>query len=183
MRHFIISPFCRFFKWILLLIILVVTAGCNDRIDMAVQKMEAIHKEPVLPIDPPPNIVQVENFNYRANNLRSPFMPPSLVNAQNLPVSNQGVKPDPSRTKQPLEDYELSELVFRGIVVSPDGERYGLIQRPDGTIANAQVGDYIGTNEGRIVEITPTQINLIKIVPDGRVGYIEQPESLVSPAG
>ena len=29
-------------------------------------------------------------------------------------------------------------------------------------------------NDGRIVEITPTQINLVKIIPDSRVGYVEK---------
>jgi type IV pilus assembly protein PilP len=38
----------------------------------------------------------------------------------------------------------------------------------------------MGKNDGRIAEITPTQINLIEIVPDSRVGYVEKPASLVA---
>ena len=92
-----------------------------------------------------------------------------------------GVRPDINRIKEPLEQYELSQLVFRGVVISPEGQRYALIQRPDGSVASVKVGDYLGLNDGRIVEITPTQVNLIEIVPDSRAGFVEKPQSLVSP--
>ena len=38
----------------------------------------------------------------------------------------------------------------------------------------------MGKNEGRIAEITPTQINLIEIIPDSRVGYVEKANSIVA---
>jgi type IV pilus assembly protein PilP len=92
-----------------------------------------------------------------------------------------GIRPDINRIKQPLEQYEIAQLTFRGVVVSPEGQEYALVQRPDGSVASVKVGDYLGLNDGRIVEITPTQINLIEIVPDSRTGFIERPQSLVSP--
>mgnify|MGYP003483729953 CR=1 FL=1 len=61
------------------------------------------------------------------------------------------------------------------------GQQYALVQRPDGSVASVRVGNYLGLNDGRIVEITPTQINLIEIVPDSRAGFVEKPQSLVSP--
>lgn len=165
------------------LLSIVTLSGCSDRIRDAEEQMQEIRNSTAQPIAPPPKTELVEDFIYSANNLRSPFMPPSLLNAQNAPVSNEGVRPDVTRQKEPLEAFELSELVFRGQVISPEGQQYGLVQRPDGTISSVKVGDYMGVNDGRIVEITPTQINLIEIVPDSRAGFIEKPESLVSPAG
>lgn len=166
-----------------LMLIAVLSGGCSDRIGNAEQKMQEIRDQPAQPIQPPPQSVLVDDFIYSANKLRSPFMPPSLLNMRNMAVTNQSVRPDPTRVKQPLEQYPLSELSFRGSVVSVEGQQYGLVQRPDGSIARVKVGDYLGVNDGRIVEITSTQINLIEIVPDGRRGFIEKPESLVSPAG
>lgn len=64
--------------------------------------------------------------------------------------------------------------------MSQSGELYGLVQRPDDNIASVRVGNYIDKNDGRIAEITTTQINLIEIVPDSRVGYVEKPASLVA---
>lgn len=165
-----------------LVLSLTVLTGCSDRIGKAEEQMQEIRNAPAKPVEPPPAAEKVEDFVYSANNLRSPFMPPSLVNAQPTTTLSNGVRPDPTREKQPLEQFELSELVYRGLVVSPEGEQYGLVQRPDGSIASVKVGDYLGVNDGRIVEITPTQINLIEIVPDSRSGFIEKPASLVSPA-
>ncbi|MDO5767878.1 MAG: pilus assembly protein PilP [Psychrobacter sp.] len=167
--------------WSILLSTTVLT-GCSDRIGKAEQQMAEIRNAPAQPIKPPPPIEKVEDFVYSANTLRSPFVPPSLVNVQPSTVTNNGVRPDLTREKEPLEQIELSELIFRGLVISPEGEQYGLVQRPDGSIASVKVGDYLGVNDGRIVEITPTQINLIEIVPDSRSGFIEKPASLVSPA-
>ncbi len=155
--------------------------GCTDRIGMAGQAMNEIRNSPSQPIEPPPKAEIVEDFVYSATLLRSPFLPPSLVNVQSATASTDGVRPDITRTKEPLEQYEIAQLTFRGMVISPEGQQYALVQRPDGSVASVKVGDYLGLNDGRIVEITPTQINLIEIVPDSRAGFIERPQSLVSP--
>ena len=155
--------------------------GCTDRIGMAEQAMADIRNQPAQPIEPPPKAELVEDFVYSASTKRSPFLPPSLVNVQGPATSIDGVRPDINRVKEPLEQYELSQLVFRGVVISPEGQQYALVQRPDGSVASVRVGNYLGLNDGRIVEITPTQINLIEIVPDSRAGFVEKPQSLVSP--
>ncbi|WP_201586639.1 pilus assembly protein PilP [Psychrobacter jeotgali] len=157
------------------------TTGCSDRIGMAEQSMNEIRNEQAQPIEPPPQAELIEDFVYSASLLRSPFLPPSLVNVQNTQTSIDGVRPDITRAKDALEQYELAQLTFRGMVISPEGLQYALIQRPDGSVASITVGDYLGLNDGRVVEITPTQINLIEIVPDSRAGFIERPQSLVSP--
>ncbi len=158
-----------------------VTSGCADRIAVAERDMTDIRNSKSQPIEPPPTPKLVEDFVYSANKERSPFMPPSLLNQQVVNQDDNGVKPDLTREKEPLEDYELSELTYRGVIVAPSGEEFGLVQRPDGIVTNVKIGDYIGANDGRIVEITPTQINLIQIVPDSSSGFVEKPESLVSP--
>ena len=156
-------------------------SGCTDRIGMAEQAMTDIRNQPAQQIEPPPKAELVEDFVYSASTQRSPFLPPSLVNVQGPTTSIDGVRPDITRVKEPLEQYELSQLVFRGVVISPEGQQYALVQRPDGSVASVRVGNYLGLNDGRIVEITPTQINLIEIVPDSRAGFVEKPQSLVSP--
>ncbi len=155
--------------------------GCTDRIGMAGQAMDEIRNSSSQPIEPPPKAELVEDFVYSASLIRSPFLPPSLVNVQGPTTSTDGIRPDITRTKEPLEQYEIAQLTFRGVLISPEGQQYALVQRPDGSVASVKVGDYLGLNDGRIVEITPTQINLIEIVPDSRAGFIERPQSLVSP--
>ncbi len=41
-----------------------------------------------------------------------------------------------------------------------------------------QPGNYLGQNDGNVLAITASKINLIEIVPDGLGGYIERPASL-----
>ncbi len=157
--------------------------GCEDRVGLAEQKMQEIRQQTARPVTPPPVPQMVEEFTYSAQKMRSPFMPPSLMIQANQVAQIQGVQPDVTRLKEPLEAFELSELIYKGTVVSTSGELYGLIQRPDGSVASVKTGNYMGKHHGRIVEITPSQINLIEIVPDSRVGYVEKPNSIVSPAG
>lgn len=167
------------------IILLAMTAfilnGCTDRIGMAEQAMADIRASTAQPIEPPPKALLVDDFVYSASSLRSPFLPPSLVHVQGPTTAIDGVRPDINRIKEPLEQYEIAQLTFRGMVISPEGQQYALVQRPDGSVASVTVGNYLGLNDGRIVEITPTQINLIEIVPDSRAGFIERPQSLVSP--
>jgi type IV pilus assembly protein PilP len=162
-------------------VVALLLTACNDRVGLAQQALEQIREQSAQPIEPPPTTELIEDFVYSANNLRSPFLPPSLVNIQTPTASLDGVRPDITRSKEALEQYEISQLTFRGMVVSSKGQQYALIQRPDGSIASAKVGDYLGLNDGRIVEITATQVNLIEIVPDSRVGFVESPQSLIAP--
>ncbi|WP_300313040.1 pilus assembly protein PilP [uncultured Psychrobacter sp.] len=156
-------------------------SGCADRIGLAEQAMQDIRAGQEPEVELASVVSLVEDFVYSASSLRSPFLPPSLVNMQGPTTAIDGIRPDINRIKQPLEQYEIAQLTFRGVVVSPEGQEYALVQRPDGSVASVKVGDYLGLNDGRIVEITPTQINLIEIVPDSRAGFIERPQSLVSP--
>ena len=51
---------------------------------------------------------------------------------------------------------------------------YGLVQTSDGLIHRVIPGNYMGQNDGRITEITDSEINLVEIISDGIGGYIER---------
>lgn len=152
--------------------------GCDSRIDAVNQQMANIRNEQPLPIEPAPVFTPVPSFNYSAQQLRSPFLPSSLANELKI-MSGKRVYPNFSRQSQPLESYPLESLTLKGSMKGNTGQIVGLIQTPDGEIERVQRGNYMGMNQGRIIEITPTRIDLLEIVPDGRDGYIERPRSLV----
>ncbi|AWL27775.1 pilus assembly protein PilP [Acinetobacter defluvii] len=152
--------------------------GCDSRIDAVNQQMAAIRSQPPLPIEPAPTFDPVPSFNYSAQQLRSPFLPSSLANELKI-MSGKRVYPNFSRQPQPLESYALETLSFKGSMKSNNGKIVGLIQTPDKEVERVQTGNYLGMNQGRIISITPTRIDLLEIVPDGRDGYIERPRSLV----
>lgn len=153
--------------------------GCTDRLSSAEEKMAEIRNSPAAPVQPPPVPEVVEAFTYGASSARSPFLPPSLMNVQLQLPQVSDVRPDPTRQKQALESYELSALIYRGIIIAPNGVPHGLIERPDGIIDSVKEGDYIGTYDGQITKISPDKIKLDEIVPDARVGYVIKTQDLV----
>ena len=50
--------------------------------------------------------------------------------------------------------------------------------RGAGGIHRLQVGDYLGRNEGRVVTISESQIEVVEIVPDGAGAWLERPRTL-----
>ena len=47
--------------------------GCDSRIDAVNQEMANIRNQPPLPIEPAPDFMPVETFNYAAHQIKSPF--------------------------------------------------------------------------------------------------------------
>lgn len=157
-------------------------AGCDSRIDFVNQQMNEIKREPPLPIEQPPVFEPAPTYEYAAHQLRSPFIPNSL--AQELKsMAGRRVYPNLSRPPQPLESYALEALSMKGSLKNKNGKILALIQTPDQEIEQVQVGSYLGLNHGRVIKVTPTQIDLIEIIPDGREGYVERPRSLVLVGG
>lgn len=152
--------------------------GCDSRIDAVNEQMANIRNQPPLPIEPAPVFPPVPTFDYAAHQLKSPFLPSSLA-AELKIMSGKRVYPNLSRQLQPLESYAIESLNMKGSMRSQSGQILALIQTPDGEIERIQRGSYMGMNHGRVVNITPTQIDLVEIVPDGREGYVERPRSLV----
>lgn len=152
--------------------------GCDSRIDAVNQQMAVIREQTPLPIEPEPVFTQVPHFNYSAQQLRSPFLSFSLANELKV-MSGKKVYPNFNRPPQPLENYALELLSLKGSLKRNNGQILALILTPDGEVERVQRGNYMGLNQGRIVNITPTKIDLIEVVSDGRDGFVERPRSLV----
>ena len=152
--------------------------GCESQIDEVNIKMAEIRSQPPLPIEPTPSFEPAPTFQYSALEMRSPFLQNSLAAELRL-MAGKRVYPNLSRTPQPLESYSLESLSMKGSLKNSAGQIVALIQTPDREVERVQVGSYMGSNYGRVVKITPTQIDLIEIIPDGRDGYVERPRSLV----
>ena len=155
-----------------------ILSGCESRIDIVNEEMANIRNQPTLPIEPAPDFVTTESFAYSAHQLKSPFMPSSLA-AELKVMDGKRVYPNFARQLQPLESYALESLKMKGSLRNQAGQILALIQTPDREVERIQRGSYMGLNHGRVINITPTQIDLIEIIPDGREGYVERPRSLV----
>lgn len=168
-------------KFVALMVFITILSGCESPINDVESRMSEIRSQPAPSIEPLPQPEVIEEYTYSAGDVKSPFMPPSLLAIESQEPQEFGVKPDLDRTQEPLEMFDLTELIYRGSVIAPDGQVYGLVQLPNGFVQDVKVGEYVGKNEGRILEITPTRINLQEIVPDARVGFVYKQNSLVTP--
>lgn len=172
------------YKTLLLVPCVALLAACvSDRVEQVESKMQTIRQGEAQPVSPPPVFESVQSFNYSAEKLRNPFMPPTLSRrmAEESVVGSQ-VVPDESRPKEQLEQFDLTQLVMRGVIQESSGEQYALVEDPTGTLFPARVGNYMGKNHGRIVDITAREISLIEVVPDGGRGYVERPKTILAQA-
>lgn len=156
-----------------------VLAGCESRIDLATQEMERIRQAPPKQPDPIPVFSPVPSFIYDAQDMRSPFMPSSIAQEIRI-MAGRRVYPNEHRPKGRLEAYALESLLMKGTMRGQSGiEAIIQLPTPDKEMVTVRHGDYLGLNHGRIVKITPMSIDLIEIVPDGRENYVERPRTLV----
>jgi len=143
--------------------------GDNDDLDQYINEIKA---RPGGRIDPLPEITPYEIFTYVADaeNIRSPFVPDR---PQVAPGTGSGPRPDMERSREFLEDFPLDSLRMVG-TLDIGGTVYGLVQTSDGLIHRVVPGNYMGQNDGRITDISESEIDMVEIISDGIGGYIER---------
>ena len=123
-----------------------------------------------------PQFQPYESFSYSAADLRDPFV--ATVDLEDQSTTKTSLlDPRSTRPKQPLEAFPLDTLSMVGILEQND-QLWGLIKDPQNIVHRVQVGNYMGQNEGRIIEINESAVDLVEIVPDGIGGYIERDASI-----
>ena len=123
-------------------------------------------------IEPLPEITPYEMFEYVADEqgVRSPFVPDT---PQSGSSAGGGTRPDLDRIREFLEDFPLDTLSMVG-TLNIGETLYGLVQTSDGLIHRVVPGNYLGQNDGRITDISESEITLVEIISDGIGGYIER---------
>ncbi len=157
------------------LCLLNISACSYDTTDLQtfIAQTKAAHVGSVKPI---PQFKPYESFSYSASELRDPFVAEVELNNEDTTKTSL-LNPDTTRPRQPLEVFPLDTLSMVGIL-EQNAQQWGLIKDPQNTVHRIQVGNYMGQNEGRIVEINESAVHLVEIVPDGIGGYIEQDASI-----
>jgi type IV pilus assembly protein PilP len=154
-------------RWILPVLVSMQLFGCGgaDRSDLEdyVQKVRA--RDPG-PIEPLPDIKQINTFVYEPADRRDPFVVDDR--GADLPAATPGssLAPDPLRRKEELEGYSLDALRMVG-TLEQNQTKWGLIRAPNGILHRVRVGNYLGTNNGQIVGISDEAIQLTEIVAEG----------------
>lgn len=155
--------------------------GCNDPHDDVQAAMAGIKTQPAPKIPPIPAFYEKRVVLYDVGGLRSPFisMPTFLKSKTYTP---KYIFVDLNRKPQPLEFFSLESLLFSG-VLSKGGKLDAMIQTPEGDVAVARIGDYIGQNHGKIISITKDSMTVLEAISDGEDKWLESYKTLnvVSP--
>jgi len=146
-------------------------AGCSGRDADLDHFLDATKREPGGRVEPLPEVKPYEAYTYVDQELRSPFVPGGSGGA------NANLRPDSHRNREYLEQFSLDTLKMVG-TLNLGGSSYGLVQTKDGRVHRVVVGEHMGTNDGKVITISPSKIALVEIVPDGLGGYIERPAAL-----
>ena len=158
---------------IILLVAAFALSACGGDMDDLDQFINEIKARPGGRIEPLPEITPYEVFAYVADveGFRSPFVPDSPQVAGG--PADGGTRPDESRSREFLESFPLDTLRMVG-TLELGGTNFGLVQTSDGLIHRVIQGNYMGQNDGRIVAIRDSEIELIEIISDGIGGYLER---------
>ncbi|PZP62428.1 pilus assembly protein PilP [Pseudoxanthomonas sp. X-1] len=131
-----------------------------------------VRARPAPPLEPLPVMQQFETFEYAAQNLRDPFS-----TAWTTSDAGGGLRPDPNRRKETLEQYPLDSLKMVGTLGSGSGI-VALVMAPDKVTYRVSPGAYLGQNDGRVTDVQQDRINLVELVSDGAGGWLERPAAV-----
>ena len=151
-------------------------SGCAKDVSDLEQYIAEVHAKKGGRIEPLPQIKPYDTFVYSASDLRSPFLPAVEDRPENAFTST--VRPDQTRAREFLERFPLDTLRMVG-TLELGGGAYALIKDADGLLHRVREGNHMGQSEGRITEISGSEIKLIEIISDGLGGYIERPAAVV----
>ena len=165
-------------NWQWLILAVLVTSGCARGITSTpgdapnLEKwVEDVRARPAPPLEPLPVMQQFETFEYAAQTLRDPFS-----NAWSN-TDTGGLRPDPDRRKETLEQYPLDSLDMVGTIGKGAG-LVALVMGPDKVTYRVRPGNYLGQSDGRVTSVREDGLELVELVPDGAGGWLERPASI-----
>jgi len=82
-----------------------------------------------------------------------------------------------NRNREELEDFELDSLKMVG-TMEDENENWGVVIDPDGIVHRVSVGNYMGRNIGKIVNVFEDRIELREIVKNNQGRWEERQAAL-----
>ena len=168
--------YSRFVQLPVYFCIMLLTAGCviHDLSDLDIYTQDILAR-PGGRIEPIPEIKPYEAYAYQsaAEGLRDPFhvffqkTQKDIEETQDTGLTQEMENEIKNRNREELEGFELDSLRMVGTLDDADNN-WGIILDPDGSVHRVKVGNYLGTNIGKILNIFEDKIELREIVKDSQ---------------
>ena len=119
-------------------------------------------------IPPLPRMQNFETYAYKASTLRNPFMLGKDGTAKPVDECPQII-----RAKTPLEQSPLDSLTMVGSLTQ-NNEKWVLIKDQENNVHRVKKGHFLGQNNGKIINITDSEVVLQELVSDRLQGCIKR---------
>ena len=154
--------------------VMLLTSACvlNDMSDLDAYTQEVLAR-PGGRIEPLPEIKPYEAYTYKSGQegARDPFLAfnektqEELEETADTGLTEEMERELHSRNREELERFELDSLRMVGTIEDQENN-WGIILDPEGTVHRVRVGNYLGANVGKILNIFEDRIELREIVKD-----------------
>ena len=166
-------------RMLFLVPVMVLNSSCvlDDRTELEKQVQDILNRPPEH-IAPLPEIKPYVAYAYKSSkaDARDPFKLFYEKTEEELAtgVTDTGLTEEmkreiENRNREELESFELDSLRMVGTIEDQNAQ-WGVINDPAGTVHRVKVGNYMGRNIGKILNIFEDRIELREIIknPDGR---------------
>ena len=154
-------------RYILLVLSMLILQACGDSKDLGdLQAFTKSVREAEKPkVDPLPELIPVEAFEYNASTIGSPFSIENVIPevTDESTVEVDAILPDQNRQRQALEYFPLDSLKMVG-TLSQKNRVYEIIFAPDETVHRVSIGNYAGTQLGQVIEVSEAETVLEETV-------------------
>ena len=165
--------------WVIFLLLM---TGCvsTDLSDLD-QYVEEVLARPGGRIDPIPEIKPYEAYAYKSaeEGARDPFhvffaqTQEEIQEAQDIGLTEEMENEIRNRNREELEGFELDSLRMVGTMDNQD-ENWGIILDPDGSVHRVKVGNYMGRNVGKVLNIFEDRIEIREIIKNSQGRWEER---------
>jgi type IV pilus assembly protein PilP len=171
---------------ICLSVITTLTACVSKDISDIENKVAEIMARPGGRIEPLPEIKPYEAYAYQSGqaNARNPFKLFYVIEKPELEAGtvDDGLTEEMereirNRNREELEQFELDSLRMVGTLDNEDNN-WAIVLDPDGVIHRVSVGNYLGVNIGKVINIYEDRIELREIVQDSNGRWEEREAAL-----
>ncbi|MEO0367868.1 MAG: pilus assembly protein PilP [Pseudomonadota bacterium] len=142
-------------------LLLLILSGCGDSAVSDLREfVDTAYQDKKPEIEPLPEQTPFKKHEYSAFELADPFNSNNVAGTQGQDIDATGLRPDPNRSREPLEAFPLDSLRMVG-TMSKDETPWVIVQTNQGTAHFLKVGNYMGQNDGRIKEINTEQQKMV----------------------